>query len=272
MANFLTQRWGRQPQFPCALTEPWLKGLQVCSVPGWFGNFVSWKPYGLAYNSADPRYALSAYAGSYGSGVSVIPSPSTASLYYASDLAAFDGASNYTLLFIGGMPSGGLAGTGFMLGDESGGSFQQIQLILNADKTAANSAGKLALVEYSNGYYACADSDATQVDGQIAVYVGRRLGSDATVWKNGRNVTSTATASASTTTPITDRWGFGSANRRLCDQTVLGVAWNRSLSDAEIAALGENPWQLFAPLPARRYFGITAGAPAGDPLMGQACL
>lgn len=43
------------------------------------------------------------------------------------------------------------------------------------------------------------------------------------------------------------------------DYFTLGAVWNRPLSDAEIASLSENPWQIFTPLQRRIWVGATVG-------------
>lgn len=40
----------------------------------------------------------------------------------------------------------------------------------------------------------------------------------------------------------------------------LACVWNRPLFNSGWAELAINPWQIFAPLPARRYFGVSAAA------------
>lgn len=237
----------RQPSSSALLSPRWTRDLQLLAMPGIDGRYNARLPFS-GINAADISTLFKAYANSrFGPvtymGCQLLNAPAT---YYTADLKAFDGSSNYTTMFVGANISEANVRLGVALGDASAGGNFHTGIRFNSDKGTSTSAGKLCFMEYNSGVVVAAESAATEVDGQIGCFIGRRKGSTPSIWKNGKDVTSSTTTSASTNSSWQDRWCFGLNLTGYTTQvSIMGCAWSRALSDAEIVELGRNPWQIF---------------------------
>jgi hypothetical protein len=272
MGLFLPQRWRRQPQYPVGVNwgNPLTRDLSLLVLPGVSGaanqvsNIIP-TPSGYSALATENGMASVMSAGtsnglSYGNVKKVIP----------------DASSTYTLLAFAKPGSGD--GRCSLVGqsDASGGSFPQYTLDANIRFDTAAVAGQFALVEYSGGILSSADSTAAAIDGKWHIFAGVRNGAASAnkMYLDGVDVTNTTSGGSSThtATEYVIVGGMFGQSFAAVFPIALAAVWSRSVTASEHAELAANIWQLFAPLPARRYFGPTAGAPASIDLMGQACL
>lgn len=107
------------------------------------------------------------------------------------------------------------------------------------------------------------NSATTLVNGTQYLLGGEQLGSAGiSCYIDGKLEASGASSSVSTT-PTTayiigdNANGDGNFN----GEVYLACVWNRPLFNSGWAEFGTNPWQIFAPLPTRRFFGVAGGSP-----------
>jgi len=97
------------------------------------------------------------------------------------------------------------------------------------------------------------------------VMVGRVQGIDVALFRDGRKVATATLAGALATTAVTQQYAIGNNpnfNGNFQGYASLMGVLDRAASDAEIAELCDNPWQLFRASPRRIYFDIPAGIEA----------
>jgi hypothetical protein len=210
---------------------------------------------------ANPASADSPYSGLVWKYVS------NSSIFYPYAPLGAATTQHYTLMFLGGSLSESVRKHAMMLGDESGGAgFAQAALAFNQTKGQSNSAGRLAYWEYNGGIKICADSasGAGIVDGKIHVYAAVRDGSNATLWKDGVDVTNSATADSSTQS-ITAWVASGRNTSGGCPTyTMRQWVFASSLSRGELEAWADNPWQDALPYVRRKYFAVSSGSASGS--------
>lgn len=117
------------------------------------------------------------------------------------------------------------------------------------------SAGVLRLKAYIGGATRYVGSSAVSTS-EIFVAVARHInGVEQSLWVNGKKDPGTG-AYAGNSVGLGWYGGYAmGANAKLG----LSLVWNRGLADAEILAIMENPWQVFASQPRRMWFVPDAG-------------
>jgi hypothetical protein len=85
--------------------------------------------------------------------------------------------------------------------------------------------------------------------GETFAIGGRVSPGDRSVWKNGVR-RGTNGGWRTPVAALSNRWGLWTGTtERFGGGWYLRLAWDRALSDAEMAEIGRNPWQLFRPTP-----------------------
>lgn len=150
-----------------------------------------------------------------------------------------------------------------------GATNNEIFMYANTTEAFGASAGRVAFGgQTSSGVGAISASDTTAIDGKFHLYTGRRPASGAyDIWQDKRQLRlRTALTNHdvySDPTQVTYCAG-GSANVR-AHPVAMDLRWNRSISEGEIQALAENPWQVFAAVKRRIYVIPDAAAPTFKP-------
>lgn len=103
-----------------------------------------------------------------------------------------------------------------------------------------------------SGRLSVAFSKSTAVE-SLAFVAGAIKGRE--IWRNGKRIANNAAATAARGSSSTPYWlmrygGVGEVPADIQTQNLF-VSWWRELSDAELAAWSENPWQIFAPVKRR---------------------
>lgn len=128
---------------------------------------------------------------------------------------------------------------------------------------------RLALYSGAGGGFgqAIAPSDVLLTTGRQYVVGGRVSATNSRdVWLDGVKLFSDATSIAPAPcnrAVVGAYWTSGAASLYLPGAVSLALAWDRPLSDAEMKAASDNPWQLFK-APARNMWAVAASAPAGN--------
>lgn len=177
-------------------------------------------------------------------------------------------SQNYTILCIAAPPAFGTRSWLFGYGDNASLPYAQVSLFANGS-TGGN--GSLELNEYDSTSKIIAHS-ASQVNGTLRTFVAVRNGSAAQLYVDGVPVTTSVSGGSSAATVTagnTTVSGINGGTNASTFPTYLVAVWNRSLTAAEVAAVTANPWQLFAPIPRRNYFGVTAGGGGGSTIVRQ---
>lgn len=178
------------------------------------------------------------------------------------------GAGDFTILAFGNPAAG--AGVNTLIDQRKGtANFEQIGLFANSTKALSASSGLMSLITANtSNVSAGAQSVAGVVDGLPHVWVGRRLGTAHSIWRDGTDVTGSSDTSASTVWSTAQQFEIGGA-AGFSDPSfggncnvVLCLAWNRALSDVEMLSIGRNPWQLFKAIQPR-IFGAGQAAAGG---------
>lgn len=118
----------------------------------------------------------------------------------------------------------------------------------------------------SDGAYKLTLSSISVSAGSVCVAVGTYDGTNQKIFTNGR-LGATAAASSPTSTSIgsatTKFLGIDAASALGYQGSglLLAAIWNRALTDAEVAEVSENPWQLFRPQSQQLAFFSSALAP-----------
>ena len=110
-----------------------------------------------------------------------------------------------------------------------------------------------------------------QTNGSVKLFMGRRQGTELSLWTDGRKVAS-GTYAIRQVRPLVSGSYDSSAFSIGCNawstgqtgvhNNIMAGGANRALSDDEIARLSSNPWQLFRPVQRRVYFDMGAGGGA----------
>ena len=135
----------------------------------------------------------------------------------------------------------------------------QIDLAINMDTGAVSQPGKfMALARNTTGQGASSTA-TTYVDGKFHVFGATRAGvsTNPVLWYDGLIAASTPSGSdAGTAISSAQKVRLGNFADYATDATLccssnvaLVMAFNGVLSDAQMASLGQNPWQIFSNLP-----------------------
>jgi hypothetical protein len=239
MGLFLAQRWRRQPQYPVGVDRgnPLSRGLvQLVSgvdtigpIPS-VGPYVATTPSGTASKVVGPKgYELRQTGNGYWLSSTQLPATRSVLLYLDIPVVA----STLQLALTPG--SGSCAG---WIGISAANAFT----IGGAADSATGSA--------SVGHHAIVCTRYDHGTSDHYLYVNGVLANSA--------LSSSTLGDGSGGTALGN---FGSSGGFAFGGGILQfAAWDRVLSAAEIYAVSDNPWQLYAPLRARRYFGIATGA------------
>lgn len=161
------------------------------------------------------------------------------------------GNGNFTVFMYGNVSSSSAQKAA--LSQYSSGGTQKIVFGANFDDQFSSAPGRLSLtllqpsVNRSHAYV------ASGVDGSLSVYCFRKSGTTISAFKNGQPLTVTTlggfTGSPAASDDVAKIQGDNSNSAFAFTDTLLGTAAFRglALSDAEIAAISANPWQLFSP-------------------------
>lgn len=251
---------------------PWTEQPQTAAGVDW-GNPLS-QALSFAWNAFAPTIdVVSNSAGTISGGSTT--GASTKGIAFSSSAGVSNGinfgssykpikanSTNYTILSLAKpVPNGsGVRQTFWAQGDDGGSPFRQYTLM--ADGAGAG-VGSIELQQYDGAVIALAYSNTLAVNNQWRAFVGRRSGSTADVFVDGKNATISSSGtygvSVDTTGP-TYVSGVSGQSRALVSGNALVLVWNRALSDAEIASVSANPWQLFAPRTQRIWTAASGGA------------
>lgn len=181
-------------------------------------------------------------------------------------LATSDGAGNgdFTLLAYGAPAASGTDGA--LVGQGSTSTPTGAWLAINLNSGGGVSSGSACF--WTNVAGTTAVSSAGAVNGTWRVFAGVRRGTYHALWIDG-------TLAASTTGTVRDVdagnfvvGGYDSSGF-VAKPMALAASWNRALSDAELAELGNNPWRLFEPRPNRIHSLALPAASGLIPLVGS---
>lgn len=161
-------------------------------------------------------------------------------------------ASDITLLVVGEVSSSTSATTNFAGLSHNGGT-NTFTINNGNGTTAGNITGRV----YLGGYRTVGGNLNAPVGSTVIAVLRHRHNVDQSLWVNGvKDTAGTTTWTGSTVG--NQYWGHYSGNGN--SPCTLAVAWNRALSDAEIAQLSANPWQVLEP--ARIWIPVSAVAGA----------
>ena len=160
------------------------------------------------------------------------------------------GATEYALTGVPTIPDGGAGYT--VLGVVVLSSVSGTQMIAQQDNSPRcyqlrfnGGAAEFIAFNTSDGPFT-ASRASSGAAGALAVVVGRVAGTAVSVFANGRSGSATLTGTArgcSGGSAIGNRLNSSPLN----GQCLAFIRWNRPLSDAEVASVSANPWQLFEP-------------------------
>jgi hypothetical protein len=179
------------------------------------------------------------------------PSGFTAASYIGNSIQVLDfPASTYTILAVAHFYSNTGTSVLFSRSNEAP-TYEQNYYLLSGNSTEV---GKLILghKQVSDNAYKSIVSSITPPTGKPSVGVGRYDGTNLNLFVNGAPA-GTIAASAPVTSfsgVVTQALavdGIVSAGGYQGPGVLLIAAWNRALTDAEVAEVSENPWQLFRP-------------------------
>lgn len=175
------------------------------------------------------------------------------------------GSTAHTILCLANPVAGatGIRQTLWAQGDDGAAPYRQYTLMADANG-AGYGRGVFQFQHYDGAAVCIANSNASLVNGKWHVFVGLRDGTSAKVFLDGKNETNSVlgafTSSPDTTGP-TYISGVSGSSRAMTGGNALSFVWNRALSDAEVAEVSRNPWQLFAPERRVTYFFPASGIP-----------
>lgn len=125
--------------------------------------------------------------------------------------------------------------------------------------------GKIEVFAFDGGSIPfCTSTSASVVDGEWHVFVGRMSGAIGRLYRDGAILSSTQTSTSignwydSAQEVTIGRLGGAYESGRATPLALVAV-WDRALSDAEVAEISANPWQLFRADPIRIY-SLPSGA------------
>lgn len=178
------------------------------------------------------------------------------------------GSGNATLMAIANPAASALGGT--LIGQAMSGSpYAQIQLMANLDGLTGSSSSGVATIEsYNSGNTGAANASGV-IDGLMHVFVGVKYSTYENTHKLYVDGVDKSTASAyignfgiAASSRITVGGEAYGTTRSVNAAIPFAAAWNRALSAAEVIALSNNPWQIFADNKKPIFIGVGA-APSG---------
>jgi len=162
------------------------------------------------------------------------------------------GTGSFTLLAFCDPVNSGVVEHVFCQKNDAGGSpFAQATLVANSSAGGGATTGSFEFFCYNASIGSLQVSAFTPLDGKYHMFVGRRNGSEMTLWVDGLLVATTSVGGtmAITQSGVPRYLAIGSRGNGTTESytqsVVTAQAWNRALSAAEIASISENPWQIF---------------------------
>jgi hypothetical protein len=258
----LPSRYTQQPQQATQIEwgNPIARGLALAANPG-AGAFD------LANNrNATASNGMTRGAGALGVGFKAAANSSLGMRFADSRMASSDGAGtgDFTYLVIANpKPST----TREMLIASQNGA-QEFYLCANI-AVAGSTATSGRLSAFTNVGGSSGAETNGYIDGAPHVYGYSRAGAIGSLYADGRLVAGATVLQAQMWSATSSDYvgGYNSAGFGTSNSVFLVLGWNRALSNAEIAVISANPWQLFK-APARRLWLASAatGAPVGATL------
>ena len=127
----------------------------------------------------------------------------------------------------------------------------------------ADGTGDIRFITSAGGWTAASGGAGSYVNGKAHLYVGRYDGAALTVWRDNVKLGTTAFTGNLPTDAANHGAIFNYAETGLSRTPnallFAGGVYNRALSDADIAQLADNPFQLIRPVSGRIYFFPSAG-------------
>lgn len=163
------------------------------------------------------------------------------------------------------------AGVSDQLGQRIGsGALNQARMVANADKTLLAAIGKFAF-----GTHATATSSAetanTAVDGNFHAWLGRRLGTAHSIWRDGIDATASSDTTVRDVTISSQNFsvgGFQNSDVNPARATIpIAVGWDYALPDVLIRAWSDDPFQMFRPRQPWTVVGVAAGGGTVIPVL-----
>lgn len=253
----------RQPNHPVGLSPEWASKIAFASLVGQGWNYdlktkISPSVVGTGLSKTVGRH-----------GAATIASNDTSGLFWGGRRLLANGNDGYAMLFLAAPVSQAEGDRAIVIGSESAGdSYNQITFIFNADKDAAVTAGKFAILEYNSAFANRADSTAGQVDGNWHVFIANRPSGAVAqrLYRDGLDVTGTQ-ASASgvaTTAGISVLCSPASTSAGFEHPASLAVVFFAPLSTSDINTLSANPWAILESQPRQIYVASAGGGSVGS--------
>jgi hypothetical protein len=258
MANFLTQRWRRQPQYPVNLRPEYAASL-VCLCAPWVSLYAGDNNPGYWTASGTPTRGVSSagitLANNSSSYLFTTASSGLINAYPYSVFALFSApdVSTNQGLFSSGNVAANNARTQF---DINAGAVRQIDVDAGGSAALATSAASLT----ANTLFSVAGVSASAASRSVYINGGGKVTDTTAITLSGTHTETRVGAIAK-----------NAAIGNFTGEIPFLIALRSALSDAEIAEAYVAPYGVFfAPLPSRRYFGPPAGV--ADTLWAQSCL
>lgn len=259
MALFLPQRWRRQPAGPIRLDRAnaiVAGGISFCYLPGQtFPELVSgaFPTETLVTRSAGPQGPQASWADAGSSAFSAV---------YGVPGGDITRTQGFSIFAIAAPAAQVERDTLIFMGDESGGSFTQAVLCFNSDSSGGAASNYLSYFEYSGGFKQQVTSSSSGIDGNWHTWCLETVSNvSADLYRDNVSVKTSSALSAGVAVPVGTYVGNTNVlgnNRGLEYPVALIAIFPYILGSYRRQSLQENPWQLFAPLPTRRYFGVAA--------------
>ena len=226
----------------CAIALPITGGVRVYAPQG--GKYREFNsPLGSG---------ISVTAGTGGIGIGSSAQNSDAFKLYSADNAMdtiWEAPSAAATVLVVAQRFGAAADTACVFGNESTSSSPYVAWGIS-DRTGSGQAA----FEFAPGGAYNILAVTGWLDANVNVYVGRYNGSAIAAWKNGVKHTSETACSGTLTYPNSVSRGPSLAgfwttttNRAFVGRVYLSALWPVALSEAEIASISRDPWQLFEP-------------------------
>jgi len=256
MGLYLPQRWRQQPTVAVAVNRasPLANGLVLVFTPH--------LGVPLLNNAKSSSDSGTSTTGAFGRGVdysgtaqTVFPNPApyvwNGGLTFAA-LLDLDTATNASCLFSHATTSNGIGGG---LDIRLGNSPTDTRITV----TRSNSTDFSQCAPSGNVITAPNNSNIVLVTGStdLAVLPNGRVNRTPTTYVENHSAIGTMTVTTNSVFVGRREDGAGQLDGRI----YLQCLWNRILATSEQMAFEDNPWQIFAPIPARRYFFSAAAAP-----------
>lgn len=215
-----------------------------------FAPDILWAVTRGGQRSFTPRFLPSAFTGTV-KGSSVGPAIETPTNRFCSQsgevLTTSNGAGtgDFTLFVYARPPSGGDSTDRGFVGQGTGVIPIGGLLTLNLSSTGSIGVGDIAFWTYDGGQSALCVSGL--VTGNWLAIGGVRRGTSHGLWVDGTvRMSSTETVRDITASePSFTVGGYPGNGYPIIGPMAIAAGWNRALSDAELAALGSDPWLLF---------------------------